>query len=101
MKIYPMILLALLVPLFLGGCTAANIYTNEAIDAGKQAKDIEAKLLVNALCAMGIGALVRNNSTSVIEGVLLICANSGVTVQDIEDAKERDAELTRALDAAP
>ncbi len=90
---------AILLAFLLSGCTAANIYTNEAIDAGKQAKDIEAKLLVNALCAMGIGALVRNNSDDIIEGVLLICANSGLTLEDINEAKERDAALRKALDA--
>jgi len=79
---------AILLVLLLSGCASANAYTNAAIDAGKQAKDTEARLLVNALCAMGIGALVRNNSESVIEGVLKICANNGVTMDDIEEARE-------------
>jgi hypothetical protein len=79
---------ALILALFLTGCTTANTYTNAAIDAGRQAKDTESRLLVNALCAMGIGALVRNNSESIIEGVLKICANSGVTMEDIEEARE-------------
>lgn len=73
--------------LALGACASTSTVVDRGIDAAVQAKDTEARALLNALCAMGIGALARLNSDDLIEGTLQICANKGVTLQDLEEAK--------------
>ena len=48
---------------FLAGCTEARIYTDAAIRATKEGKDLSAEVLSEAPCAMGLGAFDRLNTS--------------------------------------
>lgn len=85
---------AILLAFLLSGCIPAGAYVDATIAAGKEAKNIEARLLAAGLCAMSVGALSRNFSDSEIEGILKVCANSGITLRDFEEARQAD-ELIR------
>ena len=77
LKYIPVIGLALV----LAACESLGPAVGSATEKIKGAKDVEARVLIDSTCAMGVGAWTRLDNPDEQEGVMMICGGSGTTVR--------------------
>lgn len=80
----------------LGGCTLAQkTIVQGAVQGAMEAKDTEAKVLKQGLCAMGVGAKNRNFNTAEKQHIEGLCGGDGEATISAEDLRALGALFSR------